>query len=188
MPNLQRDSIVNTINQGIRRDIEVALANNCLRAAIILIFSGIDAMTYLDLPENETDVTRGHFIRWCDRYIRFPCQEQLTGADLYGARCSMLHTYGAVSRLSRAGKCRKVGYMDKSVPEIRANKAIDPTLVLVSVPGLRDAFFAGMDRFLVDAFADKKKAPVVESRIQTFVHAFPTKGKIKRVAPQHNAE
>jgi hypothetical protein len=70
---------------------------------------GIDAMAYLALPASNEDVTRSDFVRWVDRYMKFPCEEQLTGLDLYGARCAMLHSYAMASDLSRKGKCRQVG-------------------------------------------------------------------------------
>ncbi len=175
MSDLQRDPIVNAIFNGIKRDIEVALANERYRAAIILIYAGMDAMAFLDMTAGQDEVARDDYIRWADRYIRFPCKEQLTGADLYGARCSMLHAYGAVSRLSRAGKCRMIGYLDKSVPEVRYDPSVSTELVLVSIPALKDAFFNGINAFLVDAIADKAKAPIVEERLETFVQIFPAK-------------
>lgn len=172
---LQRDPIINVIQNGIKRDIEVALSNNCLRAAIILIYAGMDAMAFLDMPLDKSEVTRDEFIRWADRYIRFPCKEQLSGADLYGARCAMLHAYGAVSHLSRSGKCRKVIYMDKSVPEVLYNPSGSADRVYVSIPALKKAFFTGIDNFLVDVFSDKIRSEKVEERLQTFVHTLPAR-------------
>ncbi len=124
---------------------------------------------------NQQDVMRDDFIKWADRYIRFPCQEQLTGLDIYGARCAMLHNYGVVSGLSRKGQCRMVGYMGKSVPEVRYNSDVAKNLVLVSVVGLAEAFFRGIDKFLVDLFADGRKAEIAEERLNWFIQKFPKK-------------
>jgi hypothetical protein len=117
MTDLSRDPIVNAIHNGIKRGIRISLENDCLGSAVILILCGIDAMAYLSVPASQEDVTRSDFVKWVERYMKFPCKEQLTGLDLYGARCAMLHNYGVASDLSRKGKCRQVGYMDKSVPE-----------------------------------------------------------------------
>ena len=103
MTNLQRDPIINAVQNGIKRDIEVALTNERYRAATILIYAGMDAMAFLNMPAGHTEVSRDDFIRWAERYVRFPCREQLTGADLYGARCAMLHAYGVVSRIVEPG-------------------------------------------------------------------------------------
>ena len=128
MADLSRDPIINAIHNGIKRGIRGALENDCLESAVILlILCGIDAMAYLAMPASQEDVTRSDFVRWVERYSKFPCKEQLTGLDLYGARCAMLHNFGAVSDLSRKEKCRQVAYMDKSVPEVRFDPNVSGT-------------------------------------------------------------
>ena len=177
MTDLSTDPLINAIHNGIKRGIRVALENDCLGSAVILILSGIDAMAYVGMPAGQEDVTRNDFITWVERYIKFSCSEQLSGWDLYGARCAMLHSYGTASDLSRKGKCRQIGYMDKSVPEIRLNPSVSMDLVLVSVPALADAFFSGIDKFLIDAFADEKKRAIAEQRLQKLVQATPVTEK-----------
>lgn len=173
MTDLSRDPVINTIHNGIRRGIEVAVDNDCLASAVILIYSGIDTMAYLAMPKGQTDVKGEYFIDWAGRYIRFPCKDQLTGVDLYGARCAMVHTYSVSSKLLREGKARIIGYLNRSVPEVRYNPKIDREKVLVSVPALADAFFQGTDRFLVDVFSDKSRAPLVEARMRSLVQRLP---------------
>jgi hypothetical protein len=142
-----------------------------------LILSGIDSMAYLNMPESQTDVRKVDFIDWADRYIEFPCEEKLTGSDLYGARCAMLHSYGVVSKMSRDGKCRMVGYMSKAIPEVRFNPDVNKNLVLVSVPAFANAFYKGIDRFLINLFTNKEKAKIAEERLKWFVQELPVKNK-----------
>ncbi len=78
--------------------------------------------------------------------------------------------------MSSEGSCRKIGYMDESVPEVRYDPSKSKDLVMVSVPALKDAFFEGIDKFLVDAFADKTKRVIVESRLRTFIQKLPGPG------------
>ena len=179
--DLSKDPLINAVHNGIKRGIRVALENNCLGSAVILILSGIDAMAYIAMPASQDDVTRDDFVIWTAQYIKFPCVEQLTGLDLYGARCAMLHNYGTASKLSRKGKCRQVGYMDKSVPEIRFDPNVSNDLVLVSVPALADAFFPGVDKFLVDLFTDNNKTSIAEQRLKKLVQAIPLKKNISVV-------
>lgn len=173
MEDLTRDPVINAIHNGIRRGIEITVANNCHGSAVVLIYSGMDSMAYLAMPKDQTDVSGKDFIDWADHYIKFSCKDQLTGADLYGARCAMVHTYSVHSRMSREGKARLIGYMDQSVPEVRYNPDVNKQLVLVSVPALAEAFFQGTDRFLVDAFSDKTRAPIVEARMKNLVQCLP---------------
>ena len=167
---------MDAINNGIKRGIQVTVDNGCLGSAVILILSGIDTMAFLGMPENHLEVKKDDFIAWADSYVRFPCKEQLTGADLYGARCGMLHQYGVRSNLSRSEKCRMVGYMNKSVPEVRYDKNASKDLVLVSVPALMTSFFEGVDRFLPNLFSNEEKATVAEKRLQTLIHQLPYSG------------
>jgi hypothetical protein len=173
MEELSRDPVINAIYGGIKKGIQLTVENGCFDAAVILILSGIDSMAYLNMPVGQEDVTRNDFVTWADRYIKFPCKEQLTGLDLYGARCAMLHSFGAVSKLSREGKCRLVGYMDKSIPEVRYNPVLSKELVLVSVPALAEAFFKAVDNFLVDLFANPERAKIAEQRLRGFVQKTP---------------
>jgi hypothetical protein len=168
MIDLSRDPIINVINNGIKRDIKVSIENNCWRAA----------MSFLNLPSDREDVSREDFIEWVERYIKFLCKEQLSGLDLYGARCSILHTYSAESKLSKTGKCRIVGYMYKSTPEeVVYNDKVSTELVMVSILGLKEAFFNGIDQFLINVFSDSKHAPIVEKRLKKLYHALPVKAE-----------
>jgi len=171
-----QDPIINVIHNSIRKGINVTLENECDASAVILMLSAIDAMAFLVIPESQQDVRAEDFITWADQYIRFPGKEQLTGADLYGARCAMLHSFGAQSRMSRNGQCRVILWMDKAVPPIIFRPEVQPGYVMVSIPALRDALFEGMDRFLVNLYKDpnSKEAKLADKRFQSFVHKTPT--------------
>lgn len=169
------DPIANVYYGQIKRSINICLENECWDAAIKLIYSAIDAMAFLGIPAKAQDVHRTDFINWVDKYIHFPCKEQVTGLDLYGARCAMLHNHSVYSNLSREGKCRLVGYMDKSIPEVRYRPDVDKNLVMVSIPALAEAFFTGVDRYLIDLFSNKDKAKIAEQRLNIFIQTIPTK-------------
>jgi|GEM_PF-596235 len=173
MTSLSRDPIINVVYNGIKKGIRVALKNECYGSAVILIYSGIDTMAYLSMPDDQEDVKPKDFKKWADGYISFPCKEQVTGLELYGARCGMVHTYSISSRLSRQGKCREIGYVDQCEPEVRYNPASSTNLVIVSISALAEAFFEGVDKFLVNSFANKAKAEIVDKRLLKLVHSFP---------------
>jgi hypothetical protein len=173
MSDVPKESISNVIHAGIKQGIEVLLEQKCYSSAVILIYAGIDAMAFLSLPEDQQDVTRADFIRWAEQSIYFPCQEQLTGLDLYGARCGMRHNYSVMSRLSREGKCREIGYVDQSDPEVIYNPQTAQDLVMVSITGLAAAFFKGVDRFIIDVFGDPVRASLAWKRLSHLVHYVP---------------
>ncbi len=161
--------------EQIKAGINVTIENQCGGSAVILILTAIDAMAYLTMPRGQEDVTRQDFIRWADEYIRFPGQEQLTGEDLYGARCAMLHNYGVQSRMSRKGECRAILWADNMDPPILFRPEKSNQHVLVSIIGLKDALFRGMDRFLaeVDADPNSEKTKLTKERLPSLVVAMP---------------
>jgi hypothetical protein len=178
MSTLSEDPIMNGVVNGIKRGITVALDNKCYGGAAILMLSAMDAMAFLVMPEAQDDVIKTDFIKWTEKYIRFPGAEQLTGADLYGARCAMVHSYGVRSRMSRRGECRMLGYVNCCDPPIQFNPDVSKEVVLVSLEGLRDALFTGIDRFLIDVYKnrDSPKARLADKRFETLVHEYPANG------------
>ena len=183
MTELSRDPIVNVVHNGIKEDIRVLLSNKRYRGVLILVYCGIDTMAFIGMPEGQVEVKSQDFIEWADKYIRFPCADQVTGDELYGARCGILHTYTPNSRLSRAGKCRMLGYMDKGVPEVRYNPQKSRELVMVSVPAIADAFLSGVDKFLIDLYSDKQRARVADERFKQLFQELPAK-KRNRISQQ----
>jgi len=172
MEKFSDDLVINVVQQGIKRGIDVAIENHCYGSSVILIYSAIDTMAFLGMPAAQKDVARADFVAWADRYMRFPCKEQITGIELYAARCAMLHNYGTRSRLSRKGQARQVGYADHAIPEVRFDPQISDELVMVSIQALRTSLFQGIDRYLVDLFVDSARAPVAEERLRWLVHVF----------------
>jgi hypothetical protein len=173
MAGLLDDPVYKVIQEGIKEDIEITLKHERYRITVMLIYAGMDSMAWLGMPANQHDVKGEDFIRWADRYIRFPCKDQITGEELYGARCALLHSSGIESRRSRDGKCRMVGYANQCVPEVRFAPIIDTSLIIVSIRGLKDAFFTGINKFLIDSFSNSERRLLVEARIEKMVQTFP---------------
>jgi hypothetical protein len=59
-------------------------------------------------------------------------------------------------------------------PPIAYNPQVDPTLVLINLNGLANAFFAAIDKFLVAAYADQKRKPLVEAHLQEMLTVLAT--------------
>jgi hypothetical protein len=62
MTDITRDPIHNAIQNGIKEDIRVTFEHDRIRAGLILIYSGMDAMATLEMPDGQTDVRAGDFI------------------------------------------------------------------------------------------------------------------------------
>jgi hypothetical protein len=127
--------------------IRLCIDNKLFMPALVLIYSGIDFVSALGRPASKTDAQRSDFITWVDRYM--PCDKlSLTGADLYGARCGIVHAMTSESRLQREGKVKRVFYTwGTARPEPLNNKLRGEPGVFVKVEFLFDVFLEGLAKF-----------------------------------------
>lgn len=89
----------------------------------------------------------------------------------------MLHNHSVYSELSRNGKCRLIGYSDKMYPPVKFNPSVSKNLVIVSVPALAEAFFTGVDTYLIDLFSNPSKKQLAEKRLDMLVLNLPIEDK-----------
>jgi hypothetical protein len=153
-------SAATVIENGIKRPIQLLLENKCYPAALILTYSGVEMMAFLNLPRDKRDVTRSDFIDWAEKYMVPLLPQHLTGRDLYGARCGAFR--GTDSRLTREGRSKTVSY------EGTAKEAIT-----LSTRELVTAFFTGIDSFLDGAQSDEEKAVLVAQRLEQMLETLP---------------
>ena len=170
------DPLINAIYQGIKRGIQVTYDNECYSACLILIYCGIDAMSYLDMPPGQAEVESKDFIQWAERYISPNLKNQttqITGEELYSARCAVVHTYTVESRKTKSGSARIIGYAIGGAQSIVWHPNVAPEMVLLRLETLRDAFFTAIDRFLTEGYADKQKQPILETRLRNLLNTIP---------------
>jgi hypothetical protein len=140
--------------QHLVSSIELCLRNHFTAPSLILTYATIDIMAWLDRDENHQDVQRDDFIRWVETYLLPSSQLPCTAIDLYAARCSLLHSYSAESKLSREGKANLVFYAWGTAEQQDLQKLIDLAgnrdAKAVQVEGLIRALKTGIERFLSD--------------------------------------
>lgn len=126
------------IERGIKRPVRMLIENRSFAAALVLIYSAIDMMAFLSLPEGRQDVMRSDFMRWAEAYLIGELPDGIFAKDLYGARCGVLR--GTESRMAREGGCRRIRYEEVAGAEI-----------VLPVETLADAFFLAVDHFVRQA-------------------------------------
>ena len=144
MRGLNESAVDLVIERGIKGPIRLLLEARCYAAAIVLTYSGMDTMAFLNMPGNRDYVMRSDFIAWTERYVKIALPDPPTGKDLYGTRCTVLHG-GAQSRFTREGRGRSV-----QTPAIE----------------LARAFLAGVDQFLAELADDVQRAQVANGRLE----------------------
>lgn len=161
-----KDPLTRTIYGDLKRGIEITLGQCYFASAAIILFSSIDILANLDRPADKVEGDESDFVAWVERYLLPAFPAKIPAVEVYSARCAILHQLGVESRRTRSGKVRRVGFTAEGGPPMFYNPKVDPTLLLINLNGLVKAFFAAMDKFLMDAYADPKRKPLVEERLQ----------------------
>jgi hypothetical protein len=143
--------------------------------ALILIYTGIDICSWLNRPVNKQDVTRDDFIFWTDTYLSPVEKVKCTAIDLYAARCSLVHSYTAVSHLTRGNKAKQAVYAwgNKGTQPLQAlfDISTSPNFVVIHIDALFSAFKNGVERFLFDIEQDASlRLRVLERNKQIFLN------------------
>jgi hypothetical protein len=158
-----------------------------IQPALVVQYSAMDAAAWLDV-QAAGDVTRKDFVTWTERYFLPDSGLKCTGLELYGARCGLLHSHTAFSKLSREGGIRTIGYAwgtgkaeDLNEAAVHLNR---PDVVGVHMDDLLKALRAAIQSFLSEVAVDGKRwqnvamrskklfdvvpAPAMSSALRTF--------------------
>ena len=77
--------------------------------ALVMLYAAMDIFGSLSRPESEADTKGGYFKNWVNEYL-LAKPAKLMAEDLWAARCALLHTHTASSKLSRDGVARQLHY------------------------------------------------------------------------------
>lgn len=82
---------------------------------------------------------------------------ELSRSEWWAARNAIVHTFGAYSRRHRKPGVRVLLWMSEAAPHAQYDPHTQPDFPLVDVVAVRDALFARVDCFPVDASADASR-------------------------------
>ena len=147
--------------------------------SLILIYSGIDTMAWLNRDKTHEDNDRTDFKNWVDNYLLPDSGLNCSAIDLYAARCAILHSYTAQSLLSRAGKARKIYYVWGSTAGDELQKYIDLSYesgktIALSINMLNEAFKTGVKRFTRALNKNSSLSKLVSKRSDKFLVSIPS--------------
>ncbi len=160
------------------RSVEDLFAKRRFLPGLILLYASMDIMASLDRPEAQEDVQGKDFIQWVQTYLLPKSNLQATAAELYGARCGLVHTYTPQARLTRRGKAREVYYAWGKAKADRLQQASVrihwriPS-VAVHVDDLLAAFKEGVREHLRALSRDPRRARLAYGRANRFFSALP---------------
>ena len=151
--------------------IEICIQTNLQLPALILIYTGIDAVAWLAAEDEKSNV-RARFQDWVDTWLftakRLPC----SSVDLYGARCAILHTLTLDSDLSRDGKARQIVYSYGDYSQKNFQEYLDKLdasqFVPLAINDLYEAFKLGLANFLESATKDKSRMEKIQHKAKRY--------------------
>jgi hypothetical protein len=152
------------------RAIGTCINNNSPEAALVLMYSGMDALGLLGAPAGVVDATGDTFMDWCEKYIvpriKSVDGQPITPDDLWGGRCGLVHTSTPVSKRSRQGRAHEFWYQfqDMGGANMLMNTPLQPLGIDVIELGM--AFKEGSLSFWNDLNDDPPLSTLAHARAQ----------------------
>lgn len=158
------------------RAIDLCIQNKLILPGLILIYSTIDTLGWLDASNPKASVQK-RFTTWVNTYLLPMGNIKCTSLELYAARCGLVHTYTPDSDLFGQGKVRRISYAWGNAKVDDLNKAIkavnSKTDVAVHVSELYNALDSAVRRFLDDLDKEPARARRVYERASHFFDPLP---------------
>lgn len=158
------------------RAIELLIDKDLTIPALTLIYSLIDCMAWATRPEDQPDVHGKDFINWVERYM-LPAAPALecTAADLYAARCGILHSLTTESGHVRRGKARAIYYSWGTADLEKLKKSINITgqnAVAMRITDLQQAVFTASSLFWNAASSDPELSRLIKPRLNQWISSY----------------
>ncbi len=175
---MSRKSYKENINQ-LLDTIDSVIREGAILPGLILIYSGIDIMAWLNRDNTNQGNQRSYFKNWVNNYLLPDSGLNCNADDLYAARCAILHTYTSESDLSKDGKARKIFYAcgptdgDKLQQYINISSESGKTIVL-HVDTLNNAFKNAFKYFNRALNKNQSLSKLVSKRSDKYLVSIPS--------------
>jgi hypothetical protein len=139
--------------------------------ALTLIYNAIDVLGAISRNSDKPYADKSDFIRWSEAYLR--CNELLnvSGVDLYSARCGILHTYTGHSHQSDRGNARVILYAWGNRDILEPQKTLEQlgfNEVFVKIESLLDALIGSVGLFCEELDRDDQLRELIQKRANRF--------------------
>lgn len=167
--NIRTEHPLFKYSEEVASAVSCLLTNGHMQAALVLIFSAIDQVAWLADEKNDGETIGGAgFEAWVQKYLLERNHELLLGAtsaDIWGARCGILHTGAPESNFNRANKAKKIHYYNKLLPNSHGAVVDSEGVLFLSFEQLGSSFAAGVVWFLEDLLTDLERDTRVRAKL-----------------------
>lgn len=166
---MSHEKLINNLAE-LETGIQACVENKLLRPALTLLYAAIDIAAWL--ASDDPSVGK-RFTTWVDEYLLRAKPMPCTAADLYGARCGMVHTFTPDSRMSGHYRARLLFYSwgNRSATDLQkliVLAKMDDRYVCVQIEELFDAWKLGCKRLIEQMQQDPDRAARVYEQARKF--------------------
>ena len=158
------DNIIKSIGLCLNAKLQIS--------SLVLLYSGIDIVAWLNRPVSKERATRKDFIRWVDSYLLPNPNIKCKAIDLYAARCAIIHSYSFSSELSKKGEAKEICYSwGKANVELLQNdldRRYKNPAIAIHINDFLEAFKEGIEKFKLSIKNDKEKVKIVCDRANKY--------------------
>lgn len=151
---------------GIIAEIKRCEAASATIAAVAMAYVCIDTMAFLSMPANKSTQNRDDFVTWVDTYLKGHASQRYryAGVDVYAARCSLLHTFGAEAEMHRHNPAIKMfGYHNGG--QHAFDPQVSPNLVIIGIASFLNDVAIAVENFMKACQTESKLRSRVEARL-----------------------
>lgn len=153
---------------NIIKSIELCLNAKLQISSLVLLYSGIDIVAWLNRPVSKERATKKDFIRWVDDYLLPSTNIKCEAIDLYAARCAIVHSYSFSSKLSKEGEAKEIYYSWGKANIKSLQNDIDrrskKSAIAIHINDFLEAFKEGIEKFKLSIKSDKEKGKIICDR------------------------
>jgi len=150
--------------------IDLCFKNRLVFSGLALLYSAMDILAWLSLPQSKNDVRRDDFMAWVDKYLLPKANLNCSAIDIYAARCSIVHSYSSESELSRSGMAHRLCYTigNKDPKHLQEDlDSVNYDSIVVHIDTLFLALRNAVNHFKQDIESDQELAARVFGRSET---------------------
>lgn len=147
-------------------------------SALAMAYVCLDTMSFLALPAGREKQGRQDFIAWVDEYLAgHPDQPyRYSGADVYGARCAVLHAFSSEVDYHQLNPKSKIyGYHDGGKHAF--DPSVDQRLVMIGTASFLNDVVKAIESFMQACLTNTELRARVEGRLPKVLAIFPAPNK-----------
>lgn len=149
--------------------IEMCIEKRFIDSALVLIYSGIDNLAYLNIEEGNH--VHSSYIKWINEYMDTSSKLNCNPIDLYAARCALIHTSTPDSTLSNTKKALQIVYSYGITKKEKLQWCINgienkDKMIPIQVEELLEEYKKGIFNFFKELEKNLKKSELVKMRAE----------------------